>query len=102
MDIMDMVVDFFTMAGFLLVVSGLYLLITGLLGAIANAIRKTKRRYQIKHRFDGFPTARCYCKDCIWYDEDGIFKSEREGHCRWFDLTVNDDSFCWKADPKGL
>lgn len=44
MDIMDIIVDFFTVAGFLLVVSGLYFLITGLLGAIANAIRKAKKK----------------------------------------------------------
>lgn len=97
---MNMIIDLFTIIGFLVVVCVLYFSITGLLEVIANSIRKAKRRYQIKHRFDKPPTAKCYCKDCRWYDEDGIFNFEREGHCKRIDLTVNDDWFCWMADPK--
>lgn len=99
---MDRILYFLTGIGLLVVLTVIYFLFIGTLKAIVDTVKKKKRKYQIKHRFDSPPTAKCYCKDCIWYDEDRIFKSEREGHCRWFDLTVEDDSFCWKADPKGL
>lgn len=97
---MNMIRDAFTIIGFVVVASVIYFSITGLLEVIAEAIRKAKRRYQIKHRFDKLPTAKCYCKDCRFYDEDGVFNFEREGHCKWHDKTVNDDYFCWMADPK--
>lgn len=97
---MDMIRDSFTIIGFVVVASVIYFSITGLLEAIAEAIRKAKRKYQIKHRFDKPPTAKCYCKDCRFYDEYGDIRPEMKGYCRWFDFTVDDDWFCCEADPK--
>ena len=97
---MNMIRDTFAIIGFIVVAGVIYFSIAGLLEVIVEAIRKAKRRYQIKHRFDKSPTAKCYCKDCRFYDEDGVFNFKRKGHCKWLNLTVNDNYFCWGANPK--
>ena len=53
-----------------------------------------KRRYEIKHRFDKPPTAKCYCKDCVRH-------SDASKRCYKFDgWYTADEWFCWDAEPR--
>ena len=36
--------------------------------------------------------AKCYCKDCYYYDDGRCFK-----HDGWY---TAEDWFCWEAEPK--
>lgn len=59
---------------------------------ISDAIRKRKHIYEIKHRFDKPPTAKCYCIDCKRHSEDG--------ECHKFNgWRTADTWFCWDAEP---
>lgn len=75
-----------------------FALVTGLFIANAmDAIRRMvsikKREYKIKHQLDKLPTAKCYCKDCVWRDEDN--------DCgKFFGWRPADDCFCWMAEPR--
>lgn len=47
-----------------------------------------------KHRFDGAPTAKCYCKDCIFYESDAWY-------CTFFSkYSIEDSNFCCWASPR--
>lgn len=68
-------------------------MVVAAIDGIREGIRKWKRIYQVKHRFDKPPTAKCYCIDCKRHSYDGEcykFKGWR---------TAN-DWFCWDAEPK--
>ena len=68
-------------------------LIIALIQALKEQIFRWKRVYQIKHRFNKPPTAKCYCIDCIRHDN----KSKR---CYKFDGWYTSDAwFCWDAEP---
>ena len=56
-------------------------------------IDKAKRNYRYKHRFDKPPTAKCYCIDCKYHDNE-------TGRCGGFGKFIADNCFCWKADPR--
>lgn len=64
--------------------------------------RYTKRyEYEINHRFDNPPLAKCYCIDCKYcYGEPT--KTGGYVHCMlWNGSTViKDNSFCYRAEPK--
>ena len=61
-------------------------------------IDKAKFKYRYKHRFDKPPTAKCYCIDCGYHDNE-------TGLCYRFGETTKeyrctaDNWFCWEADP---
>lgn len=65
---------------------------------IEEKVKEAKWTYKRNHRFDKPPTAKCYCKDCIYY-------SQRNGHgkckCGHIDQYWNiaDSWFCWQASP---
>lgn len=62
--------------------------------AICNWIAKKKWEYKYKHRFDKKPVAKCYCKDCKYFEE----KAEK---CTFFrSYHVLDNWFCSSAKPK--
>lgn len=69
-------------------------LLAALKEVIGELIDRAKRNYRIKHRFDGPPTAKCYCRDCTRYDN--------ESHkCYKFDgWRTADCWFCWDAEPR--
>ena len=50
-------------------------------------------RHQIRHQFNKPPTAKCYCIDCGYHDNE-------TGRCSSFDEFIADDCFCWKAYPR--
>ena len=62
-------------------------------------IDKAKFKYRYKHRFDKPPTAKCYCIDCGYHDNE-------TGLCYRFGETTKeyrctaDNWFCWEADPR--
>ena len=62
-------------------------------------IDKVKHKYRYKHRFDKPPTAKCYCIDCEYHDNE-------TGLCYRFGETTKeyrctaDNWFCWEADPR--
>lgn len=62
--------------------------------SIKDEISDKKRRYQIEHRFDKPPTAKCYCIDCTYYEKE---------YCKCYHFMVNhihDDYFCSEATPR--
>lgn len=77
-----------------------FVYLIGMLGIfICEKIKILRTEYKIKHKFDKPPAAKCYCKDCLCYnDEDAI--ASGYGHCGYLGLDVDDDWFCWRAMPK--
>lgn len=79
--------------------------IAGLLGLIFWAtfewvkekIRQARINYRIKHRFDGKPIAKCWCRDCRTHNN-------KTGLCSVYNMRKADNGFCDRADPiwKGL
>lgn len=56
-------------------------------------IDEVKHKYRYKHRFDKPPTAKCYCIDCGYHDNE-------TGRCSSLDyLYTADNWFCYNADP---
>lgn len=52
-----------------------------------------KQQYQIRHRFDKPPTAKCYCIDCK-------YRFTHTDQCNKFrGMVVPDDWFCGDAEP---
>ena len=58
---------------------------------INDNIKAWRRRYELQHRFDKPPLAKCYCKDCSW--------RSGAGPCDKLDRYVDQDFFCKHADP---
>lgn len=73
------------------------MLITALLmviDSIKDKISDKKTKYKIKHRFDKPPTAKCYCIDCTYYNED-------YHTCYHFRVNhIYDAYFCSEAAPR--
>ena len=69
---------------------------------IEDAVDNYKYKKWLKSRFDGGPTAKCFCKDCRYYSE--INKPSKNNHgageCRAHQgLVVSDCWYCWRASP---
>lgn len=66
---------------------------------IKNKVEIYKWEYKRKHRFNKPPTAKCYCKDCIYYS----IRSNGTGRCDGEHIdeywNIADSWFCWKAEP---
>lgn len=62
--------------------------------AIEEAVSQAKWEHRYKHRFDGAPTAKCWCKDCIWHCKDN--RCDQPG----IDRLTPDNGFCYEAEPK--
>ena len=63
---------------------------------IEKLIDNKKREYQVKHRFDKPPKAKCYCVDCTHYDPI----DSRTGLCYLSNgKAFTDDHFCAMAEP---
>ena len=59
---------------------------------ISTTIRRKRKEYKYKHRFDKSPTAECYCVD-RWY------RDNENSKCRRYEVCVADDWFCKDAIP---
>lgn len=66
----------------------LYMFYDWLKGRILNL----RRIWQYKHRFNKKPIAKCYCIDCLDYDEKNKF-------CRYLGRNVLDNTFCCWGEP---
>lgn len=63
---------------------------------ISNLSYNIKYAYKYKHRFDKKPTAKCYCIDCKYHDNE-------VGFCHRFEKEQRrtaDNWFCWDATPR--
>lgn len=75
---------------------------TGISTFIGDAVDNYKYKKWLKSKFDGGPTAKCFCKDCRYYSE--INKPSNHNHgageCRAHrGLIVSDCWYCWCASP---
>ena len=66
--------------------------------AIVTVIQGWQWEYKYKHRFDKPPTAKCYCKDCVYHGENGNDYSER-CDLPGVDRYTPDNGFCYEARP---
>lgn len=62
-------------------------------------IDKAKHKYRYKHRFDKPPTAKCYCIDCKYHDNETGRCSDLGEFISGYKYTA-DNWFCYNADPR--
>ena len=87
------VVVFFASLGLLFMALLIALILEEISTKVREMLRKRRKEYEYKHRFDKPPTAECYCVDC-WY------RDNENSKCRRYDeLYVADDWFCKDAMP---
>lgn len=60
---------------------------------LTDQINIAKYNYKKKHRFDGPPIAKCYCKDCASYEH-------YDNRCLFLGRCVSDNGFCYEAHPR--
>ena len=68
---------------------------------LTDKIEAFKWKYKREHRFDKPPTAKCYCKDCIYYRQRNEYgKCENDQINK---LWYKEDSwFCKDASPRSV
>lgn len=70
------------------------LVIMNVIYMLKTLIEKLTLKYKQKHRFDKPPTAKCYCIDCVYHDNE-------TGRCwRLKNWHTADNWFCWDAEPR--
>lgn len=64
---------------------------------VIETIDDLKYKYRYKHRFDKPPTAKCYCFDCEYHNNES-------NRCYRFHENTNrrtaDNWFCYEATPR--
>lgn len=70
------------------------LVIMNVIYRLKTLIEKLTLKYKQKHRFDKPPTAKCYCVDCVYHNnETGLC-------CKFETWNTADNWFCWNAEPR--
>lgn len=70
------------------------LVIMSVIYDLNTLIKKLTLKYKQKHRFDKSPTAKCYCVDCVYHNNE-------TGRCCKFETWyTSDNCFCWNAEPR--
>jgi hypothetical protein len=66
--------------------------------ALRDVVRGWRWTYRYKHRFDKSPTAKCYCKDCVYHGTE----HENSNPCTLpgIDRWTPEDGFCYEAEPR--
>ena len=61
---------------------------------LRDRIVDLKRTHKMKHRFDGKPIAKCWCRDCRTHNN-------KTGVCSLPGISryTPDNGFCYEADP---
>lgn len=86
-------------SGAIFVVSELLVRITKLLRLLRSWWAMKKWRRKFKKRFDGAPTADCYCVDCKYFWKEDVGHGFCD-YCELYHRTTPDDGFCWSAVRK--
>jgi hypothetical protein len=91
-------IDFLAVIGGLCIIAIAALLLFCLYEFITEKVEEVKWTYKRNHRFDKPPTAKCYCKDCIYYSQRNGYGKCKRGHIDqcW---NIADSWFCWQASP---
>jgi hypothetical protein len=103
---MDEAVKILAFVGVITIASLACLLVACALGSFKEFIEGKRYDYQLKHRFDKPPTAKCYCKDCShWHWEpENIGTCPEGGTCDegFTNKKMADCWFCCFANPMTL
>ena len=91
--------DVFALMGVLCLIGVIIIAGIMIFEAIIDGIRKFKRWWQYKHRFDKPPTAKCYCIDCEYHNNE-IGRCYRF-HADHYRCTA-DNAFCYEAEPRKM
>lgn len=81
--------DIFALIGVMCTLAIIFTLCGMFIVVILEKIRDLQRRYECKHRFNKSPTANCYCKDCIYHEEDN--------YCGYIRQITPEHGFCYRA-----
>lgn len=104
----DSIINVFALVGVFALVVTIGAFLSIVVEEIEDRIRITKRRkkreYDIAHRFEKKPLAKCHCVDC---EHCQGFISEKDWEPRaiscdlWGrNIVAYDNSFCYRAEPK--
>lgn len=63
--------------GAIMLIGTIIVIATIIVQEIKEKIQEMKYQYKRKHRFDGPPIAKCYCKDCIYWREEGLCSRDK-------------------------
>ena len=86
----------FAAVGLIALLTVLLCMVLMIICEVANIIEETRRQYRIKHRFNTPPTAKCYCRDCkFWNPENGACHVSHTSKGYY----MADDWFCYSAEP---
>lgn len=86
--------DLLALIGIITIIMLSILCIALLYEGIGDVISTVRYRYKRNHRFDGPPTVKCYCKDCLYY-----FNDNGSGYCSDTGKFRSDDFFCGNSKP---
>lgn len=98
-----MIVNFFAAIGIIACLIFVIILFVYIILCCAKGIGMHLYKWKIEHRYEGGPTAKCFCKDCKFYDETTKQNEYNYGggrctcHKGW---DVADHWFCWNATPR--
>lgn len=87
--------DLFALAGVISIGGGILMFGWIFIEYLIDKYRMAIYTYKRKHRFDRKPTAKCYCKDCIYNSYSEYPGCGLNNH-----KYVEDDFFCKKAEPR--
>lgn len=88
-------IEIFALVGVITVVCGVILGVILISAWIRDVVEHKMYKYKIAHRWKKKPIAKCYCRDCKYWDEKRVV-------CNRTDLVIPSCGFCWDAEPKGL
>lgn len=92
--------DIFALIGLTITVAVIFTFIGMFIIFVIDKIEIVIRKYKHRNRFGKPLISNCHCKDCTYYNKNGIFNFEDVGACEWFNITVCDNYFCCKAKLK--
>ena len=93
---MDTVIRALALIGFISVCGVILLFLIYLFVEARKLINELIYRYKYKHRFDKPPIAKCYCRDCKFWDNKN---GECHSHHTAPGYHMADCWFCYFAEP---